>query len=331
MFKYFGLGWLLKFDFGVVPKKYLQIFTISYILILFRSLFSIYHSVLYASQKTHYKCFLEAVSYFVLFLLILLCKNLEITSEKLFVLYFFYLFILEFVCFLTFIKISKIQLYLVSFSRIKSYLQELGVQSFFFWLQNLASLFLFSSLIYLVNLTTGTEAAGEFALVSRPFLLILGIHFMFLNPFWSALSDALYKKEFCWIRSIFWKGLFLSILLPVFACVFLQIFYKGLLLRWSGRFFENDLLIALLSLWTILYCVINYLSIYLNALSKINTQVLFLGVGALLLLFLGPFLGAKCSASGVVLVGILAALPLFFSNIKQVKKLILKNEKGFNR
>lgn len=326
----FELHWILRFDACNKMESSSRAFTISLILIFLRSSLSVYHSVFYAFQKNHYKSFLEVVSYTVLVMVVFISKKCNANSESLFLIYFLALSISELLSFFAFFKMVPVKMVKISIQEIVNYIRDQGKNSLLFWVQNLTSLFLFSALLYLVNFCLGTEEAGNYNIISRPFLLLLGIHFMILNPLWSSISDAINHKDLRWIRGMFWKGLFMTILFMASGSILIRGFYKPILFWWSGKILENPLLVSSLGIWVTTYSLVNYLSIFLNAVNSIARQALFLSVGAIISIMGGCLFGSSFGAFGIVFVASIGILPLLLSNIIQIHKVFFSNEQSIN-
>ena len=323
-----GWDWLLHFRDSERVASHSRVFTKSICFILLKCSLSIYHTVLYAYEKVHLKCIIDAGIFVVICAVSLALTKLHFNPEVVIVTFFLGSFILEIVGFWLFLRIQKWKLLYVKFHEQKKILRELVPESILFWLQNIASSFLFSSTIYMVSILFFTESAGSFSIFCRFFWLVIGVHFLFLNPLWSGISDALHKRDICWIKLTLVKGFVISFSLVFTLCIGYFFSYKWVIKAWFGKSVDNDSLVILLGLWTILYTSTNFLSIFLNAMSSIKWQVMFLILGSVLNILVGYYGSRILGISGIVFGSIVSLLPLFVSNVVQTRRLVGSYARG---
>lgn len=298
--------------------KYVLWFFLSLVFLICRAPFLTYHSVLYANQKEHHKALLEMLASTILVILFFTVKRIvHLKNVHQFLIYFSCMLSADVFCYFIFSHYKRITLPFVSFILLLNFIKKNGAKSLLFCSQNLLSLFLFSSIMYVVNVNLGTDFAGEFNLVNRPFLLLIGVHFIFLNPMWSSIRDAYNLQHYFWVRKAFKRGLWFSTGFLLIICSIIQMTHKSLILFISGKELHYPGLVLALGIWTFIYCTANFFAIFLNAENKIEKQTIFLLLGVLIFFVTAKYFGNKFGVVGVVSCSIISILPLFFSNIFQ--------------
>lgn len=100
----------------------------------------------------------------------------------------------------------------------KPYLKE----SFYFFVINISTIFLINSIYFLINFFFSSAEVVPYSISFKLFSSLLVLFYLFLAPFWSAITDSFLKTDFEWIKKAFLKMLFFYLLFVI--CVF--IIYK---------------------------------------------------------------------------------------------------------
>lgn len=150
----------------------------------------------------------------------------------------------------------------------------IGLGAKFFIIQ-ISTLFLFQTNNVIISQVLGPEEVTPYNVAFRYFGIAQMIFTIVLSPFWSAYTDAYFKRDFVWIKSITRK-LMLSWLAVLALIIVLLLFSKTLYRVWVGP----EILIPLqLSFACALYVlIITWSSIFvnfINGVGKIKMQLYF--------------------------------------------------------
>ena len=115
-------------------------------------------------------------------------------------------------------------------SRIKNSLLKL---SYKFFVIQFSGIFLFNSINYLVTFLYGSENVVPFSIASKIYLNLLFLFYVIATPFWSAFTEAYFKKDFSWIiKSL--KKLFFIYLALALAATLGFLLMDWIVLLWVG-------------------------------------------------------------------------------------------------
>ena len=284
-------------------------------------------------QLTFVDNLIKSISRLAYFLIILALIKLKFNNNLIYVSYssilpiILFYFVLSIYFFkvkhpLLFPKLSKVRL-----SIVKS-VMKLGLN---FFIIQIGCLVLFSTDNIIIAKLLSPSAVTDYN-ISYKYFNIPSIFFsLFLSTHWSALTDALVKKDFKWIKS---KVMLFNILF-ILLCVGLVIFYflfNFIIKIWIGNNIVNSS--SLLNINMIIYfAILAFANVYMyviNASGKLQVQSLSYIVIALINIPLSIFFVKyfHMGASGVVLASSICLLILAFLMPIQYSKLINNKAKG---
>lgn len=204
-------------------------------------------------------------------------------------------------------------------------LMTLGIK--FFVLQ-IAALVIYETSNIIIAQLFGPAQVTPFNIAYKYFSLIpMGFGIIML-PFWSAFTEAWYKKDMEWIRNVM-KNLIIVWGLVTIVAIIMLIFSNLIYRLWVGKEIVVPFSIsAVIASYVILNAWCSIFSNFLNGVGKIKLQI-FSGIsGALINVPLAIFLGKHIGISGVLLsTSLLAAASAIWSPI-QYWKLINNKAKG---
>lgn len=169
-----------------------------------------------------------------------------------------------------------------------------------FWIIQVSAIAYLQTDLLIVTQLFGAKEVASYGVALRLFSLINVIQIAFLAPLWPAYTEALSKGDSAWIISTFKTSMLISIAWSVTAGIFLLQFSQTIILHWvSLEAVPNyNLLIAML-LTTILTNIGQCISILMNGLSEIRSQVIMGCLAGLSNLFLSLIMGHLIGSSGV--------------------------------
>jgi len=118
------------------------------------------------------------------------------------------------------------------------------------------------------NLTT------EYSISLKYFSIMDILSSIFITPFWAAITEAFTKKDYNWIKRMFYKTQILSIafgLLTVVMIFFSTIFFGF----WVPNVDVSWKIVLLTSFYSITFIITRPITIFINGLGKIKQQVYF--------------------------------------------------------
>jgi O-antigen/teichoic acid export membrane protein len=169
-----------------------------------------------------------------------------------------------------------------------------------FWIIQVSAIAYLQTDLLIVTQLFGAKEVASYGVALRLFSLINVIQIAFLAPLWPAYTEALSKGDSTWIISTFKTSMLISIAWSVTAGIFLLQFSQTIILHWvSLEAVPNyNLLIAML-LTTVLTNIGQCISILMNGLSEIRSQVIMGCLAGLSNLFLSLIMGHLIGSSGV--------------------------------
>lgn len=271
----------------------------------------------YAYREVHLKALCDCVESLLLMMTVGVCILFRATWGQCFAAYYLCLLVVSGGGFFLFLKRRG---WRWVFSSFQPALVLLRI-NLVFWVQNICSIVLFSLTPFLINMLNNVVVAGEYLLIYRVYCLLVGVHFALLNPLWSSYTHAFYLGAFSEMRKRCVYSLKLTLLFLSGGVVLVIFLYQPLIFLWTGKTLECTSVVIATGVWTLLYGVINCLSILLNALNKIHRQILFLFIGSLINSALGIILGRRFGMLGIVIAAIIALIPLLFSNVIEIRSI----------
>jgi O-antigen/teichoic acid export membrane protein len=125
------------------------------------------------------------------------------------------------------------------------------------------------SLVVSSNLGAGTAAV--FSLASRMFVLVYGTLLLAGQQMWSALADAIARRDMAWVRTRYNHVLVASASISIVGCGFLVALGRPLTRWWFGANLVPPIsLLIVLAIWTVYSAMILQASYVLLAIDKIR-------------------------------------------------------------
>jgi O-antigen/teichoic acid export membrane protein len=219
--------------------------------------------------------------------------------------------------------------YAPSFKHVKfKYAKDLMTLGIKFFVLQIAALVIYETSNIIIAQLFGPGQVTPFNIAYKYFSIISMGFSIIMLPFWSAFTEAWFKKDIQWIKNVMKNLMILWALLSGVALIMLtcsNFIYK----LWVGKEvvvpWSISIVVAayvILNTWCVIF------SNFLNGVGKIKLQI-YSGVsGAIINIPLAIFLGKHMGISGVLLsTCILAAVSAIWSPI-QYKKLISNTAKG---
>lgn len=208
--------------------------------------------------------------------------------------------------------------------RIWSTIKDLAGSSVQFWLLGVAAIALFTTDPIIAARVTGLGNAGDFSILQKLVVLLIGVHFTLLMPLWSAYTHAEEQGDWPWIRQSLKRSLVATALLFGLGGVLAVSFHGPVLRLWTGRPLENTQLVVALAVWAAIYAGINCLSILLNGIGQVQRQVVVILFCSIVHIPLSILLGRSNGVIGVVWGSVVSILPLIMSNTLEIVQIIRK-------
>ena len=318
------------FNYYGKSSSYLQDFVfLSLIFTILNFILSLYKKLYLAIHKSY---FVELINVFfqTLFLVTILLWSYFELNESLINLILIYGLINFFVSiFATFVffKLKKI----INFS-FKNFSKKEGKSLFGlggqFFIINISLLVILSTDNLIISKMLGPEYVTDYSTIQKVFQFLIVIFTVFISSSWSLYSEALFKKDYNWIRANL-KKMKLYYLVIVFLGVVLFVFIQQILNIWIGE----DVVsipkgLALTSLlYSLVFCFTNIYMFFINATNKISIQMYLYVFGAIINIPLSIYLVNLIGTStGVILATIICVIPLLIVMPIQANFLLKKLE-----
>lgn len=179
----------------------------------------------------------------------------------------------------------------------------------FFGLQ-MAALILYTTDNMIIIHLFGPDSVTAYNIPFTAFGLVNGLFSAMMAPLWSKYTAATAKNDYVWMKNTILK---LNKMLPIIAMILLAgvFFYKPLSIIWLQKelVYENGL-IFMIALYYFLMIWGSIYSTALNGMGRVNLQLIFGVIGALLNIPLSIFLGGHLSMGtpGVLLATVICML-----------------------
>jgi O-antigen/teichoic acid export membrane protein len=153
----------------------------------------------------------------------------------------------------------------------------------------------------IVTQLRGPQAAAEYAVVARLFLVPLGVVGAILTPLWPAYGEAITVGDIAWIRSVFRRSVGLVILLATVLSGVLALAGPDLIHRWvDGAVAPSHLLIVGFCAWVLMSALGNVCAMLLNGVGEIRLQAIFAVAMAAVNLVLSIWLTSLIGPAGAI-------------------------------
>jgi len=224
---------------------------------------------------------------------------------------------------------KKYKIYAPSFKFVNfSYARDLMTLGIKFFVLQIAALIIYQTSNIIIAQLFGPAQVTPFNIAYKYFSIITMGFGIIMLPFWSAFTEAWYKKDIEWIKNVM-KNLIIVWTLTSIAALIMLVFSNFIYRLWVGKEIVVPLSISIvMASYVILnsWCVI--FSNFLNGVGKIKLQIYFGTLGALINVPLSIFLGKHIGIAGVILsTCLLAVMSAIWSPI-QYWKLINSRAKG---
>ena len=178
-----------------------------------------------------------------------------------------------------------------------------------FWLQAIFAGVAFSLGTYIVSQVLGLEAAGDFSLIQRLFLVLISIHLAAITPMWSALTQAKANGDWRWAKSTVKRMVLFSVVGVGLASLLLVVLYRPLIFWWTGKYIDNLPLVLAMATLKVLYAYGSAYSMAFNGFGMLRFPLI---AGALIAVATVPinvFLGHKMGSVGIMIGQSLLLIP----------------------
>jgi len=144
----------------------------------------------------------------------------------------------------------------------------------FFVLQLVVAL-AFSSDNFIIVRVLGPEAATQYAVPQRMFMMISIMLSMLTAPLWPAYAEAISRGDASWVRSTLFHSLKLALFAALLGVVALVFFGPAILRIWvSGKVTASLALLIGLGVWTLFDVAGNVVAMFLNGAAVVRFQVI---------------------------------------------------------
>jgi O-antigen/teichoic acid export membrane protein len=199
-------------------------------------------------------------------------------------------------------------------------LMSLGIK---FFIIQIAGVVLYQTSNLIIANLFGPEQVTPYNIAYKYFSIISMTFSIIMMPFWSASTEAWIKKDIAWIKNSISKLIFVWILLGISAII--MFIFSGFVYRmWVGKDIIVPISIsAVIAAYVIINCWCNIFSQFLNGVGKVQLQLYFSILGAIVNIPMAIFFGRHLGIYGVILgtciLGLINALWYPIQYIKIIK------------
>lgn len=169
---------------------------------------------------------------------------------------------------------------------------DLGFKFFFI---QIAGMILYSTDSIIISQLFSSSEVTPYNTVYKAFGIVFSLFQAALTPFWSRFTVAYNKKEYKWIKQTMTKFKLIWLCLSLVLIAILPI-YQKISDIWLGiELTYDDGLILSMAIYYILYIYSSIYSTTLNGLGKINVQLIFSTIGAIINIPISIFLAKYCN------------------------------------
>lgn len=202
-----------------------------------------------------------------------------------------------------------------------------GLGMRFFAIQ-ISGLVLYATDNLIITALLGTDSVTPYSTTNSAFSAVASFAIAALTPFWSKITQKAASGDFAWISRALSRVLL--VLIPTAACLLvLALFFEPIAELWLGvRLGYDPGLIWCMAVYYVMYLFASVTSTFANGLGRVNLQLIFAVVGAVvnvpLSVFLCSFVGLR--STGVLLATFAAllagAMPVFVDLRKYISKMV---------
>ncbi|NLT49846.1 MAG: polysaccharide biosynthesis protein [Ignavibacteria bacterium] len=224
---------------------------------------------------------------------------------------------------------SRYNLYIPSFRMIDFScardIMGLGIK---FFLIQISALIIYQTSNIIITHISGPEDVTVYNIAFKYFSLSSMLFLILITPFWSAFTEAYYKKEYKWMKSALKKLrqiFYLFIILITVMLVISPYFYE----IWIGNKIHIGISISILMSFLFLLMIWNNLHSYiLNGTGRIKLQLYVAVAGSAVFIPLAVLLGRFYGMQGVIAASIIVNLVSAFYSPFQVNLIVGNRAKG---
>lgn len=282
------------------------------LLYLVQLVLSLINSVNFAFQNSVLPNLLSLISNFLILIFIITYDFLEKTNLVLLGTTYTIVFVTVLFC-------ANIYLYTYPYKNVRPSLNKVDISQtnillgngIKFFLLELAAIIIFTTDNFIIAHMLGNEFVATYQVTTRLFSIYTIGAATILTPLWSAYTQAYAKKDVVWIKKIF--NNILKVILPfsIILIVF-SVFAQAIIKIWMGEdFYVDQSTIILIAIFTWITVWSNVFAYFLNGINKINLQLIFVGIGAILNIPLSIYFATDLNfgLNGVILASIISLLP----------------------
>ncbi|MCD4744725.1 MAG: oligosaccharide flippase family protein [Bacteroidales bacterium] len=203
----------------------------------------------------------------------------------------------------------------------------LGLGFKFFFIQ-IAAIIFFSATNFLIAQFSNQKAVAAYNVAYKYLFMVNMVYGIILTPYWSAVTDAVAKKDYTWLKNSMRKLNILSgvmTLILIGALLISPFVYK----LWIGDKLTIPFSLSLIiSLYLIQQVIVMPFSTFINGFGKLKLGMYILPMKIILYIPLAYFLGEKFGAFGVVLSMLLIQLTSLVIEPIHVFKLVNQKASG---
>ncbi len=206
------------------------------------------------------------------------------------------------------------------------YLPDLFNVGLKFFIIQIAGVIIFTTDNIIISHLFGPEYVTPYQVTYKLFnIFIIGFSII-QAPLWSAYTDAYTKRDYNWLNKTLTKVKLLNIPFAI-GIILMIITAKTIIKYWMGEELNvPTILILLMGFYTILYILNNSITTFLNGVNKLNYQLIYSIISAIINIPVSIFLAKKIGMgiSGVILGTIVSNIGFPIIGILQIKKVIKK-------
>jgi O-antigen/teichoic acid export membrane protein len=187
--------------------------------------------------------------------------------------------------------------------------RELVRVGLLFFVLQLAVAVAFQSDVIVAAQILGPEAAAEYSVVARLFLLMPSLLWMAFLPLWPAYGEAIARGDVPWLRRTVVRSTLAGIAISGVSSALLLLFGNQVLRLWLGPVFDPPFaLLAGMAIWAVMSTAGTSMAMLLNGATVIGFQVVVASVMAVTSIIASIVLGRTFGLAGVIWGTVLAYL-----------------------
>jgi O-antigen/teichoic acid export membrane protein len=196
---------------------------------------------------------------------------------------------------------------------------------FHFWLAQISAILLLQTDLILVAQFFGSVEVAKYGITLKLYGLINGVQMSFLNPLWTAYTEAIARQDYQWVIKIFKYSIWISMIWLIGTNGFLIIFGQKIIKIIANQEMVPEIsLIWAMSLTTIIIGFTQSLAMFLNGLGEVRIQAILGLPSGIFNLIVSIILANKIGSTGICLGTSLTILLTLCVYINRIKKRLNK-------